>query len=221
MSLPKTILASSTGAKTCYYIPRTRDFFLNLLRKAATLSQLTQLQAQLIHHSLLLNDISIATKLTHKFFDFNATLHARALFFSVPKPDLFLFNVLIKGFSTNNKPLSAISLFTHLRKSTRLKPDDYSYAFVVSAAASLGDARIGGILHGKAIIDGFGLDLFVGSALVDSCFKLWRENIAIKMFDRLPQRDTVLFNTMISEFVKNSCFEDSIRVFGDMGPSLI
>ncbi|KAL3586416.1 hypothetical protein D5086_013283 [Populus alba] len=157
MSLPKTILASSAVAKTCYYMPRTRDFFLNLLRKAATLSHLTQLQAQLIHHSLLLNDISITTKLTHKFFDFNATLHARALFFSVPKPDLFLFNVLIKGFSTNNKPLSAISLFTHLRKSTRLKPDDYSYAFVVSAAASLGDARIGGILHGKAIIDGFDL----------------------------------------------------------------
>jgi pentatricopeptide repeat protein len=41
------------------------------------------------------------------------------------------------------------------------------------------------------------------------------------MFDRMPQRDTVLFNTMISEFVKNSCFEDSIRVFGDMDPSLI
>lgn len=103
-----------------------------------------------------------------------------------------------------------------MRKSTRLKPDDYSYAFVVSAAASLGDARIGGILHGKAIIDGFGLDLFVGSALVDFYFKIWRENLAIKVFDRLPQIDTVLYNTMISGFVKNSCFEDSIRVFGDM-----
>ncbi|KAB5552766.1 hypothetical protein DKX38_010077 [Salix brachista] len=216
MSLPKTILASSTVAKTCYRIPRTRDFFLSLIRKAVALSHLTQLQAQLIHHRLLKNDISITTKLTHKFFDFNATLHARALFFSVPKPDLFLFNVLIKGFSANNKPLSAISLFTHLRKNTRLKPDDYSYAFVVSAAASLGDARIGAILHGMAMIDGFGLDLFVGSALVDFYFKIWRENLAIQVFDRLPQIDTVLFNTMISGFAKNSCFEDSIRIFGDM-----
>ena len=115
----------------------------------------------------------------------------------------------------------AISLFTHLRQGARWKPDDYSYGFVISAEASFWDARIGGILHAKAIVDGFGLDLFVGSALVDSCLKLWRENIAIKMFDRLPQRDTVLFNTMISEFVKNSCFQDSIRVFGDFGPSLI
>jgi hypothetical protein len=117
--------------------------------------------------------------------------------------------------------LLAISLFTHLRQGSRLKPDDYSYGFVISAEASFWDARIGGILHAKAIVDGFGLDLFVGSALLDSCLKLWRENIAIKMFDRLPQRDTVLFNTMISEFVKNSCFQDSIRVFGDFGPSLI
>ncbi|CAK7338161.1 unnamed protein product [Dovyalis caffra] len=215
MSLPKTIITSPSAAKS-YYIPRTRDFFLNLLKKAITLSHLIQLQAQLIHHNRLQNDISITTKLTHKFFDFNATGHATALFFSVKKPDLFLFNVLIKGFSTNNKPLSAISLFTHLRKSTRLKPDDYSYAFVISAAASLEDARIGGILHGKAVIDGFGFDLFVGSALVDLYFKIWRENLAIKVFDRLAQRDTVLFNTMISGFVKNSYFEDSVRVFGDM-----
>jgi hypothetical protein len=43
------------------------------------------------------------------------------------------------------------------------KPDDYSYGFVRSVEASFWDARIGGILHAKAIVDGFGLDLFVGS----------------------------------------------------------
>jgi hypothetical protein len=50
-----------------------------------------------------------------------------------------------------------------LRQGARWKPDDYSYGFVISAEASFWDARIGGILHAKAIVDGFGLDLFVGS----------------------------------------------------------
>ncbi|XP_015583306.2 pentatricopeptide repeat-containing protein At4g30700 [Ricinus communis] len=192
--------------------PHTRHFFLNLLNKSTTLSHLTQLHAHLLLHGLQ-NDIAVATKLTHKLFNFNATSHASALFFTIPKPDLFLFNVLIKGFSNNNSPLSAISLFTHLRKSTDLYPDNFTYAFVVSAARNFGDAKIGFSLHGRVIVDGLSSDLFVGSALVDMYFKLSREDIALKVFDKLPERDTILYNTMISGLVRVCCYEDSIRLF--------
>ncbi|KAJ4845822.1 hypothetical protein Tsubulata_008231 [Turnera subulata] len=200
--------------------PRTRDFFLHLLNRATTLSQLAQIHAQLIHHRLLqAPHIAAATKLTHRLFDFRATLRARSLFFSVPEPDLFLFNVLLQGFSDNREPLSAISLFTQMRRgrgSGGLVPDYYTYAFVISAAASLGDEKIGLVLLGKAVVDGFGADLFVGSALVDLCFKISREEYALKVFGRLPERDTVLCNTMISGLMRNSRFEDSIGVFRDM-----
>uniref|UniRef100_A0A2P2NYW3 DYW domain-containing protein n=1 Tax=Rhizophora mucronata TaxID=61149 RepID=A0A2P2NYW3_RHIMU len=71
-------------------------------------------------------------------------------------------------------------------------------------------------LHGMAIVDGFGSDLFVGSVLADMYFKLWREEWAQKVFDGLPDRDTILCNTMISGFIRNCCFKDSIRVFREM-----
>ncbi|WCJ30133.1 Pentatricopeptide repeat (PPR) superfamily protein [Euphorbia peplus] len=195
--------------------PISRHFFLNLLNKATNLSQLTQIQTHLLLHDLH-SDIALVTKLIHKLFSFNSTRHAQTLFSSVPKPDLFLFNALIKGFSDNALPSSAISVFTQLRKSTHLYPDDFTYSFVISASTDLGVPRVGLILHGMAIIDGFGNDLYVGSCLVHMYFKLWSGSPALKVFDRLPRRDTVLGNTLISGLVRTCCFEDSIRVFKGM-----
>ncbi|XP_009777622.2 pentatricopeptide repeat-containing protein At4g30700 [Nicotiana sylvestris] len=43
-----------------------------------------------------------------------------------------------------------------------------------------------------------------------------RISYAYKMFDEITERDGVLWNTMVSGLVKNCCFEESIRVFGDM-----
>lgn len=142
--------------------------------------------------------------------------HARDLVFSVPRPDLFLFNVLIKGFATNASPLSSISLYTHLRKSTSLCPDKYTYAFAISAASGFKDDKYGVLLHAHSIIDGLGSNLYVGSIVVDFYFKFSRVELAKKVFDEMPDKDTVLWNTMISGLVRNCYFVDSVRVFRDM-----
>ncbi|CAN1165332.1 Pentatricopeptide repeat-containing protein At4g30700 [Linum perenne] len=201
---------TTTAAAT--FLPRTHDLFLNLLSRAATLSHLTQIHAQLLHHGSQ-NDIASATKLTHRLFDFNAVHHARSLFFTVPEPDRFLCNVLVKGLASSDSPRSAISVFSRLRASSYLGPDKFTYAFVIPAAASLGDVNVGVSLHGQVIVGGFGSDLFIGSALVDLYFKLGRVDFARKVFDELPKRDTVLCNAMISGLWRGSRFEDSVRVF--------
>lgn len=194
---------------------RGQKFLLTLLKKATTLPQLLQIQAQLILHGIH-SDISSITKLTHKFFDLGAIRHVHQLFAKVSKPDLFLFNVLIRGFSDNSLPKSSISLYTHLRKRTNLRPDNFTYAFAISAASRFEDERVGVLLHAHSIVDGVASNLFVGSAIVDLYFKFTRAELARKVFDVMPERDTVLWNTMISGFSRNSCFEDSIRVFVDM-----
>ncbi|KAB1211975.1 hypothetical protein CJ030_MR6G022922 [Morella rubra] len=195
--------------------PRDRNFFLDVLNKATSLPQLSQAHAQIILHGLH-HDLPTLTKLTHKLSDFKAIHHARQLFLSTPKPDLFLFNVLIKGLANNDSPQSAVSLYTHLRTRTHLKPDKYTYAFVVSAASDFDSERFGILVHANAIVDGLGFNLFVGSAVVDFYFKFARVEMARRVFDLMHVRDTVLWNTMVSGFVRNCCFGDSIGVFRDM-----
>ncbi|KAM5548245.1 pentatricopeptide repeat-containing protein [Rosa sericea] len=200
---------------SCSYAHRDRNFFLSLLKKATTLSHLTQTHAQVILNGYQ-NDVVTVTKLTHKFSDLKAIRHARDLVFSFPRPDLFLFNVLIKGFATNASPSSSISLYTHLRKSTTLCPDKYTYAFAISAASGFRDELYGVLLHAHSVVDGLGSNLYVGSILVDFYFKFSRVEIAQKVFDEMPEKDTVLWNTMVSGLVRNCYYVDAVRVFRDM-----
>ncbi|EXB42930.1 hypothetical protein L484_013952 [Morus notabilis] len=193
----------------------SRNFLVGILKTAGTLPELSQTHAQAIVHGLQ-NDLAFLTKLTHKLSDLKAIRQACDLFLTVPNPDLFLFNVLLKGFSTNKSPFSAISLYTHLRINTSLVPDEFTYAFAVSAASSFKDPRYGILLHAHSVVDGLSSNLFVGSAAVDMYLKFSKVELAQKVFDGMPERDTVLWNTMISGLVRNFCFSDSVRVLADM-----
>lgn len=86
----------------------------------------------------------------------------------------------------------------------------------MASSSSLADERVGLMLHGQVVVAGYGMDLFVGSSVIDFYFKFWRVELARKVFDRMPDRDTVLWNTMISGLANNCLFEESIRVFMDM-----
>ncbi|XP_010273676.1 PREDICTED: pentatricopeptide repeat-containing protein At4g30700 isoform X2 [Nelumbo nucifera] len=193
----------------------SRNIFLNLIGKASTINQFNQIHAQVILNGLH-NDLITVTKLTQKLADFGAIDQAHLLFSTISEPDLFLFNVLIRGFSLNSSSSSAISLYSHLRRNTSLKPDNFTYAFAISASSSLGSKETGRILHGHSIVDGFEFDLFVGSAVTDFYIKFSQVQTAQRVFDRIPDPDTVAWNTLISGLVRNCCFDESIEVFENM-----
>ncbi|XP_052200063.1 pentatricopeptide repeat-containing protein At4g30700 [Diospyros lotus] len=189
-------------------------YFLSLINQAANLSQLNQTHAQIIlngHH----NDLATVTKLTHKLSELNSIDQASLLCSTFPNPDLFLYNVLIRGFSLNNSPRSALSLYLRLRRDTTLKPDSFTYSFLASAASCLSE-RVGVLVHAHSVVDGFGSNLFVGSALVDMYFGFSWVGYAYKVFDEMREPDTVLWNTVISGLVKNCFFNECLRVFQDM-----
>ncbi|CAL0325621.1 unnamed protein product [Lupinus luteus] len=200
-------------SKVCGVAPVSRNSLLSLISKACTLPHLTQTHAQVILNGFQF-DLATVTKLTQKLFDLRATRHARSLFFSIPKPDIFLFNVLIRGFSLHAS--SSISLYTHLRTNTNLNPDNFTYAFSINAASRFSDERYGMLLHAHAIVDGMASNPYVGSALADLYCKFSRVGYARKVFDKMADRDTVLWNTIITGLVRNCCYESSFEVFRDM-----
>ncbi|RYR76875.1 hypothetical protein Ahy_A01g001393 isoform B [Arachis hypogaea] len=195
--------------------PPSRNALLSLITNSATIHHLLQLHAQLLRNGFH-SDIATVTKLTQRLFDLRAPRHALSLFFSFPKPDIFLFNVLVQGFSLNASPSTSLSLYSRLRKSINLSPDNFTYAFTINAASGSRDEKHGMMLHAHAIVDGLAPNLFVGSALVDLYCKFSRVGYARKVFDRMPEKDTVLWNAMVNGLARNCCYEDSIEVFGDM-----
>ncbi|XP_060171744.1 pentatricopeptide repeat-containing protein At4g30700 [Lycium barbarum] len=202
-------------------VQKDRNFFINLINQSTTLSHLNQTHAHLIRNNLSTDLITI-TKLTHKFFDFEAINKAKNVFFNFNKtnpPDLFLYNVLIRGYSKNNLLFESLSLYLQLIKNTTLKPDNFTFVFLVSGFSgffSNGYEKVGILIHGHVLVSGFSKDVFVGSALVDMYMNFSRIGYAHKVFDEITERDSVLWNTMVSGLVRNCCFEESVGVFRDM-----
>lgn len=197
---------------------RDRNFFLSVFKSATNLSQVNQTHSQLILNGLS-KDLITITKLTHKLFDFKAISQAKLLFTSLSNeipPDKFLYNVLIRGFAQNKSPLDSVAVYSHLRGKTSLKPDNFTYAFVVSAVSSSGLEKVGILIHGHVIVSGFSSDPFVGSALVVMYMGFSKIRCAYKVFEGITERDTVLWNTMVSGLVRNGCYYESICVFRDM-----
>ncbi|KAL9242203.1 hypothetical protein vseg_016224 [Gypsophila vaccaria] len=192
-----------------------RNFFLNLITKSSNFSQLNQIHAQIIHSNLI-SDVITVTKLTQKLCDLGQIHNANLLVSSSRTADLFLYNVLVRGFSSNRLPFSSIAVYARLRRETKLKPDNFTYAFAISASGSLNDERVGLAIHGQALVGGYGSDLYVGSSLIGMYLNFSDVGYARKVFDEMSERDTVLWNTMMSGLVKNCCYGDSVRVFRDM-----
>ncbi|KAL8223098.1 hypothetical protein R6Q57_020497 [Mikania cordata] len=194
---------------------RDRNFFLNIISNAVTQPHLRQTHAQIILNGLQ-SHLATVTKLIQKLSDIGSITDATLICSTFPNPDLFLYNVIIRAFSRNNHHSNSISIYRQLRQNTHLRPDTFTYAFVISAASNLDCSKLGSCLHGHAIAGGAGLDVFVGSAIVDMYLNFGIVGYAHKVFDEIPEPDTVLCNTMISGSIKNGCLEESILVFKDM-----
>lgn len=196
--------------------PRDRNFLLNLIKQGTSLSHLDQIHAQVIHNNVVQDNI-IITKLIQKLLDVKANVQAKLIFAKVESPDLFLYNVLIKGLRAS--PFDSLHLYKSLLRKTGFGPDNFTYSFIIAGFSGFPSSlseKVGALLHGHSLVSGFGSDVFVGSALVDMYTSFSKIKHAHKVFDRIPQPDTVLWNTILSGLVKNCCFHESLRVFHDM-----
>ncbi|XP_071729630.1 pentatricopeptide repeat-containing protein At4g30700 [Rutidosis leptorrhynchoides] len=194
---------------------RDRNFFLKLITNATTQSHLRQTYAQIIINNLN-NDPATITKLIQKLSDFGSISDATLICSSFPNPDLFLYNVFIRAFSLNNDHSSSLSVYRKLRQTKNIKANGFTYSYVISAASKLSSKKLGSCLHGQSVIGGAGLDLYVGSAIVKMYLNFGHVGYAYKVFDIMPGRDTVLYNTMISGLEENGCLDEAVLVFKDM-----
>lgn len=97
-----------------------------------------------------------------------------------------------------------------------LRPDQFTFASVLSACASLLDLRWGKKVHSHSIITGFEKDVFVGSALVDMYIKCDNIDNAFKVFDKMPERNVVSWTAMMVGFAQKGYGDKALSHFSQM-----
>ncbi|KAG6524809.1 pentatricopeptide repeat-containing protein At2g02980, chloroplastic-like [Zingiber officinale] len=139
------------------------------------------------------------------------------IFRRMPSPNLFSWNTVIRAASVceNQQTSVAFSLYAEMLLRGKL-PDKYTFPFLLKACRSRSDLNYGRLLHCHALTLGLSDDIYLQTALVTMYLSCGQFDLARYVFDDIPQKDVVLWTTVISGLVDNGCHEEALKVFNQM-----
>ncbi|KAK2372749.1 pentatricopeptide repeat-containing protein [Trifolium repens] len=130
--------------------------------------------------------------------------------------DIVSWNSMIAGYFENEDGEKAMNLFIQLKALCFPKPDDYTYAGIISATGAVSCSSYGKPLHAQVIKAGFEKSVFVGSTLVSMYFKNQETEAAQCVFYSIPGKDAVLWTEMITGYSKMADGMNAIRCFSEI-----
>ncbi|XP_008792876.2 putative pentatricopeptide repeat-containing protein At1g64310 [Phoenix dactylifera] len=137
------------------------------------------------------------------------------IFRGLSRADLVTWSALIAGFSQVGRCKKALTLFKEMNSSGE-RPDAILVAGVLSACASVSGIAPGKEIHGHAIRHGMELDVAVSCALIDTYAKCGFAELGLRVFELMPCKNLVAYNTAISCLGSHGLGREAVRVFEEM-----
>ncbi|KAI3820940.1 hypothetical protein L1987_08494 [Smallanthus sonchifolius] len=129
--------------------------------------------------------------------------------------NLYQWNAIISGYTKNDLWYDAILVFYQLLQ-THHKPDNFTLPCVIKACVGISNFGCGLVIQGMAVKTGLISDVFVGNALVSMYGKFGLVEDAVKVFDKMPQRNLVTWNSLISGLLENGFYRESVDLFMEL-----
>ncbi|KAI5348077.1 hypothetical protein L3X38_000964 [Prunus dulcis] len=139
----------------------------------------------------------------------------RKVFDLMPKRDIVSWNTVIAGNAQNGMYEEALAMVKDMGNAN-LKPDSFTLSSVLPVFAEYVEVIKGKEIHGYAIRHGFDADVFVGSSLIDMYANCNRIKDSLRVFNLLPKRDAISWNSIIAGCVQNSMFDEGLIFFRQM-----
>ncbi|KAM7273966.1 hypothetical protein ACFE04_028630 [Oxalis oulophora] len=171
-----------------------------LISNSQSLSQTKQSHALSLTNGSLPQSITLAASLILKYATFNNINTSLYLFQQSVgySQNAFFWNTLIRSLSIANVDDHFYTYNTMLING--IQPDDHTFPFVLKACADKCVIIKGMEIHGHVIKLGFHLDLFVNNTLLKFYGNVNEIEFARMVFDEMPDRDVVSWNTMIGVY---------------------
>ncbi|XP_010524367.1 PREDICTED: pentatricopeptide repeat-containing protein At2g45350, chloroplastic [Tarenaya hassleriana] len=195
---------------------------IHLLGSCRTLDDVSKVHAQLITTGFIKNP-NLTTRIVLAFASSRRPClaeFARCVFFEYHAcsvlpgevEDPFLWNAMIKSHSHGHGPTGALLLLCLMLESC-VHVDKFSFSLVLKACSRLGLMREGMQIHGFLRKTGIWSNLFLQNGLIRLYLRCGCLGLARQIFDRIPQRDSVSYNSMIDGYVKCGLIECAAELF--------
>ena len=116
---------------------------------------------------------------------------------------------ILNHFVEHGHSLHTIDLFFEMQEKG-ITPSRATFLCVLKACSNLKAINKGRDIHNVIMKNGLETDLFVCSSLIDMYAKCSLLGIAREVFDRVPTRDTVLWNVLIATYEQHGYDKEPI-----------
>eukprot|EP01018_Ginkgo_biloba_P014303 Gb_06899 [translate_table: standard] len=172
-----------------------------------------------IHAHILLNgleqNVVLVTKLVTVYAMRGSLESAQQVFDTIYKPNVFLWNAIIRGYARNGRPDETLRLYYQMQ-GLGIQADNFTFPFVLKACADLSALQEGKEIHYHIVKSGFEYDVYVGNALIDMYAKCASIKDARQVFDRMSKRDVVSWTAMLAGYSQNGHANEALALFHRM-----
>nr|DAD36428.1 TPA_asm: hypothetical protein HUJ06_007069 [Nelumbo nucifera] len=106
----------------------------------------------------------------------------------------------------------ALNFYSEMQK-LDLRPDRFTFPSVINSCAGLLDSEMGKVVHHHVLEMGFASDLYIGNSLIDMYSRFGCLEEARSVFEGMPQRDIVSWNSLMSGYSANGEWERALEVY--------
>ncbi|KAI3444895.1 hypothetical protein Pfo_001560 [Paulownia fortunei] len=124
----------------------------------------------------------------------------------------YMWNTIIRAMTHNGFYAKALEFYAEMSK-LEVKPDNYTFPSVINACGSLMDFEKGRIVHEHVMELGFESDLYINNALINMYSRCNELGRAREVFDGMPHRDLVSWNSLISGYTSNGYFKEALEIY--------
>ncbi|KAI6699414.1 hypothetical protein NL676_013738 [Syzygium grande] len=196
--------------------PLTKQTLATLLKACSSQPhQLEQIHAVVLTTGLSVKN-SLITQLLANLVILGDIQYARKLFDEMHKPRIFLWNTLIRGYAKNDMPMESVSLYGKMT-SLGVRPDGFTFPFVVKASAELPDCWAGLTIHAHVVKYGLEYNAMVRNELMIMYVKFGDVRLADYLFETMIERDLVAWNSFIAACVQMGYASKALSLFHQMG----
>lgn len=158
-------------------------------------------------------DENLGSKLVFMYVKCGELGYARKVFDVMSsKANLHVWNLLIGGYAKVGEFQESLFLFEKMHE-YGIAPDEHTISCLIKCITSLSGGRDGLVVHGHLVKLGLGAQCAVCNALISFYAKSNRTKDAILVFDGMPHRDVISWNSMISGCTSNGLYDKAIELF--------
>ncbi|KAI5058831.1 hypothetical protein GOP47_0027001 [Adiantum capillus-veneris] len=178
--------------------------------------QTLEMHVEIERRELLLQDLVLGNALVDSYAKCGLLTKAHEVLKRLPVRSAVCWSALIAGYAKYEKSEAALDCYKEMQIEG-VAPDVITLACVLNACGSVVAMWEGHEIHAELERKGLSAsDIILGNALVDMYAKCGYLRLAHELFDRLPVRDVVSWNALMSAYLNHEFGQDVLDCFNQM-----